>query len=391
MSHELSKNENVKGYTIISEGPLNVGAFASSYKAKDSSGNEVFFKQYSDPTCYSDGFDRFNEQQEELKKRFQGKDFVEEIYEVFVEDCIHFQAKEFFKGMDLFDYFKENPGETYGKRRLISSVCVYSLKKVHELGVIHTDLKPQQIYLKEDPSVEMGFNILVADFDFSKIPGEYEPFYNVFTPFYQSPEHIKGEEIDYKSDIFTMGLILYEILIGYHPCKDGNNEEYEEKVLNYEAKSPKGIMEDLSIDPSIMEDSLSEVVHRMIDPDKSNRPDLSDVHDELLGNGGPPIRVELRSSSTDLYASFYKTKTIKRDDLRVFGNSQYVSREQQFIIKKHPESWFIEGMDASNETFLNNENITRKTKELQDGDKLFIGNPSSGEGLELKVKFIYED
>jgi len=430
-------------YTIKEAFPP--GNYAMPYVATDDKGKKIFLKVYKDPTAESVNFDKFCEQQKFLMELFKGKDFVEETYETFILNNAYLVvAKEYMVGKDLETFLNETDTLDLNSRLLIATVCSYALKKVHELGVIHCDLKPQQIYLEEKPELEMKYKVKIVDFDFSRIPGKYEPFYAVTTRGYSAPEYFKKQTIDFKSDVFTMGIILYFIITGCDPY-DCLEEEYETRILNYMVKEPAELLPS----PDMIPSELSKTLYRMLDPDINNRPTMEEVHSILLKTiagelskeseppskpaeatepqpseatppspapasakpeSAPPspspvptttppavekkiVRVELYKEGTNFYASFHKTTLVNRDMLRILGEGyEYVDNNPQFLLEKKSKGWSIKGLEGTvNPTHLNGENIVGVEKELKDGDIILIGNSTTNEGLKMEVRLIPEE
>lgn len=345
MPEQYSPGKIVKNYRV--ERYLSSGNYANAYEATDMSDNKkIFLKQYSDPTkMMGDIFQRFVKQQRELKVVLDSIDEAEKIYETFEDEeyGIHHQAKEMMAGRDLRSYFNENPNITLNERSLVAAVALHALIKVHEKGIIHNDLKPEQIFLQMDPSIKMKYRVKLTDFDFSTIVGQYEPVYKVTTPFYSSPEFLKGNQTNLISDIFTMGIILYEVLTGDVPYSAVTPEEYEEQVLKYKVRKAK----DLN---SLLPDNTADLLYKMLDPKPEKRPKLEDMHQALIqfikeGTELPPspppspklpVRIELVSGESSVTPSIHKTTLVGRDWCRIFTSYKYVSPEQ-FEVQKVSE------------------------------------------------------
>jgi serine/threonine protein kinase len=370
-------------YKIIKH--LGTGNYALAYKA-EADGKEVFFKQYIDPTEYlGDVFHQFVKQQKRLTEILKDIEEAENIYETFEIDGIHHQAKEWMKGQDLRNYMGAKTGLTTKERRLIAIVFVYGLGKLHEKKIIHNDIKPEQVFLQEEPNIEMKYLVKITDFDFSTIDSEYEAVYKVTTPFYSSPEFLRGERRSYPSDIFTAGIVLYEILCGDIPYDVPSLEEFEKKALAYGARRAN------QLNPEIPGD-VADILFRTLNPNPGQRPSLEEVHKVLIAwsIGGEvfPGKVQFSSSESWIRPVVHKTEVIGREWCRIFPSYVYVSKEQ-FEIIKGPKSWKIRGLPGvKNETFLNGEKITGVEKDLKSGDEVFIGNKETRKGLILIVKLL---
>ena len=138
------------------------------------------------------------------------------IYDLGDADGVKFITMEFVEGRDLRALIQEkkkySPEEAV---QIMQQVC-QALEAAHSVGVIHRDLKPQNIMREENG------RILVMDFGLARTmegDGMTQSGALVGTMEYMSPEQALGKELDQRSDIFTAGLILYEMLTGKMPFK----------------------------------------------------------------------------------------------------------------------------------------------------------------------------
>lgn len=369
------------------------GNYATAYEARDGS-KKIFLKIYSDPTSILSEYESFIRQQEYVCKILNNLVYTEKVYELFEIEFSsfkwHCQAKEFMTGIDLGKFLEGSPN--YETRKVIALVLLYALNEIHKAGLVHTDLKPDQIFMKEDKDLKYGYVAVFCDFDFCKVPGKYEPVYKVSTPFYSSPEYLMGEEVSYEADVFTMGIIIYKVLTGQEPYPIVDQDEYAKAVFENKIKPPHE-------HDSLIDEKTSELILRMLDPNKSNRPKLMEVHESLSGKKAAvsPVRSKYRlvfveeNSKNEAY--FHKSQLISRSDLRIFTDYKYVDQNQFEIIQSETTSkfgWKIKSRkDVVNPTYLGIKNISEAggEYELEEGSEVFIGNIAKKIGLKLKVKF----
>ena len=138
------------------------------------------------------------------------------IYDLGDADGVKFISMEFVEGQDLRSLIQEkkkfSPEEAI---EIMQQICE-ALDAAHSVGIIHRDLKPQNIMQ------EQSGRILVMDFGLARTmegDGMTQTGALVGTMDYMSPEQALGKELDQRSDIFTAGLILYELLTGKMPFK----------------------------------------------------------------------------------------------------------------------------------------------------------------------------
>ena len=145
--------------------------------------------------------------------------YVCKVFEADEVDGVAFIAMEFVEGKSLEERLMEGPVPPPEAVRLGSEVAE-ALAKAHERGVIHRDLKPSNVMLSTDGHVK------VVDFGIAKRTSAPDDVTSgdvtragvtLGTPRYMSPEQVRGLPLDVRSDLFSLGLILYEMIAGSHP------------------------------------------------------------------------------------------------------------------------------------------------------------------------------
>ena len=176
----------------------------------------------------------------EIKKRFfreaeaAGKlshPNIMTIYDVGEDYDMAYMAIELLKGQDLADYCEE--GKRLPVKRVLSIVSsvAEALEYAHNQGVVHRDIKPDNILLLDNDDVK------VADFGIARVmsASTTETGMILGTPNYMSPEQVAGEKVDGRSDLFSLGVVMYELLTGEKPFKGDNltNLMYAIANVNY--------------------------------------------------------------------------------------------------------------------------------------------------------------
>lgn len=136
------------------------------------------------------------------------------IYDAGEEEGDPWIAFEFVKGLRLDQFLRLQNQVSFEKIRTIATQLASALHYAHDSGIIHRDIKPQNILIDERTSIAK-----LADFGVAKAPwatftqeGEC-----VGSPGYMSPEQIDGGGVDTRSDLFSLGIVLYELITGKHP------------------------------------------------------------------------------------------------------------------------------------------------------------------------------
>ena len=203
----------IRGYRLIKR--LAVSEHSAVYVAtRESDDVDMVLKVLRQVPDVSDGlgaFDRFLQEYEMIAELHHPN--IVEIYDLGVSDDHAHIAMEYVPGGDL-------------KQRIASGIVAKdaveytrqiagALAELHKLGILHRDLKPGNILVREDNSLAL------IDFGLAKrmrleqeITGHGEIF---GTPYYMSPEQGHADEVDERSDVYALGVIFYEMLTGVKP------------------------------------------------------------------------------------------------------------------------------------------------------------------------------
>lgn len=156
-----------------------------------------------------------------------------------------------------------------------------ALDYAHKQGVIHRDIKPTNILVTKDGDVKLG------DFSIAHLTKmdstETMPMGLVGSPRYMSPEQVTEDYITSQTDIFSLGLIMYELLAGKHPFAAENFSRLVQRILNEDPPEIQQFRTDIP-------DSLVEILHKALEKDREKRyqmgmdlaSDLSKAFDALL-------------------------------------------------------------------------------------------------------------
>jgi serine/threonine-protein kinase len=185
------------------------------------------------------------QQQEERVKRFEREvraagslshPNVVTIYEFGADQGRHFMAMEYLDGRTL-----RNELDTHGflaplRALAIAAEVLEALAYAHKHGVVHRDIKPENIQLLENDKVK------ITDFGIARLT--FEPSLTmdgqVFgTPSYMSPEQIVGRDIDARSDIFSLGVVLYEMIAGGKPFHGDSVVTISYSIMNSAPPQPR--------------------------------------------------------------------------------------------------------------------------------------------------------
>jgi serine/threonine-protein kinase len=269
------------------EAPVARSGMASVFRAIDVRDNRVVALKIPHPDMEADPilFDRFQREAGIGEKLNHPK--VMRVYGGEKRSRIY-MVMEWCEGRLLRDIMAEGP-MPHDRALHIADGVLDALEYIHANGVVHRDLKPENI------KVDDHDNIKLIDFGIASDSAARRLTYANFTatlgtPNYISPEQVKGKRGDGRSDIYSVGVILYEMLTGKQPFS-GNTplEVMNDRLLNH--PTPPTIA-----DPSISP-QLQEVLYRALERDPKNR--YATAHDfqwdlEHLDQVGIEDRPELR-------------------------------------------------------------------------------------------------
>jgi len=183
------------------------------------------------------------------------------VYDAGEEDGLYYITMELVEGKSL--QARLDGGHSFPlprTLRIMDQTCS-ALQFAHERNVVHRDIKPANLMLTADDTVK------ITDFGTAKILqfGSTQQTSHVMgTPSYMSPEQVKGRAVDGRSDIFSLGVMLYEMITGEKPFPGQNITTVIYKIVNEEPVPPR------QIDPSI-HPGISAVVMRALAKEPEQR------------------------------------------------------------------------------------------------------------------------
>jgi len=385
----LTPGRIVKGYTIVRK--LNQGAMALSYEAKAPDGKRVFFKSYKLPAVMDPWYRGYISYQDELKRRIQTSRAIHYTYEFidFFEEKVgcptYFQVFGWVEAsQDLAGWLAENSKHpaalNWDHRLILARTLMACMEALHEIQIVHCDLKPANICLVKDSIAAVGYVLKIVDMDYSILADRKAPWDKiegyVGTARYLSPEHLAGKIPIAASDVFTCGLILYELLAQGHPYPL-DDDEYKKAVLAYGAAQPvlAGTMPVWASNAMVQES-----LYRCLDPRPENRPSAREVLMALQGKLKPAVgAIELVSEVGRTLMANLKVNRIGRHLLESWGEQAGAfDIDQMVLVKVDGEGWYVEpNVKAVNETLLNGKAI-RARAPLRTGDVLAVGSEARG-------------
>lgn len=204
------------------------------------------------------------------------------IFDIEAANGLYFLIMQYVEGEDLLTHLRAHKSlsaaEAWKVIRQVADALVWACAK----NVIHRDLKPSNLYMDQNG------RIVVLDFGIAKaadVPGNLTlSTERLGTPFYMSPEQIRGEHCDTRSDLYSLGIVFFELLAGRKPFE---GDTYREIELAHIEKPPPDLRQ---LDPSIPQE-LSSIVNKLLQKNPNDRyQSAQELIDDLeLHKPGSPL------------------------------------------------------------------------------------------------------
>lgn len=281
-------------------------------------------------------------QQSEMKQRFfregeilsqlHHKNIIS-VYYAGSDGDMYYIAMEYLEGVSLDQLLKDHKSlEIARVIKIVRQVCE-GVHAAHQNSVIHRDLKPANIILVPDDHVKV-LDFGVAHFQNSQLTNSGMLLGTIN---YIAPEQITGLKVDYRADIFSIGVILYELLTGKNPFLGKNISQTMVKIVNINPPTPEGIPKDLStiLDKALHKDRNRRYISAML-----MASDLDRVfRGQDVGDTAPGRTVEGRQTQQEILEKMIRERIeaihthFRREEL---GQASEKINQLKRLNKDHP-------------------------------------------------------
>lgn len=187
---------------------------------------------------------------------------IVQIYDAVAEADPAYIVMEYVRGGTLERHIQPDNLLPVGDVLEIIFKCSRALDFAWRLGVIHRDLKPANI-MRADDGAAAGTNVKVSDFGAAmSVSANETQVSGVGSPAYMSPQQIKEHPLNHQTDIFSLGVVMYQLLTGQLPFQGSNNYSMMYQITHAEPVPPSALRPEL---PPALDDSVMRALQKSLD------------------------------------------------------------------------------------------------------------------------------
>jgi eukaryotic-like serine/threonine-protein kinase len=258
------------------------------------------------------------------------------------EDGLPYFVMDYVDGIPIDKYCDEHKLNTVERLMLFLTVCA-AVHAAHRNLIVHRDIKPNNILVTHDGMPRLLDFGIAKLLDTALIPSENittAPDERPMTPAFASPEQIRGEPVTTASDVYSLGILLYQLLTGHRPYhfKSQQRQEVERVVCEVEPEKPSEII-------SRVEEEISGGTSVTLTPalvSKTRDGELSRLRRRLAGDLDNIVLMAIRKESDRRYASVHQfaediqrylsgRPVIARKDTFLYRSSKFVRRHKKGV------------------------------------------------------------
>ncbi len=323
---------------------------------------------------------------------------IVQVYDSGQVDSILYIVMKYIPGDDLGkmlqDLHKDGKWIPLAEAVAFTRQVALALDYAHARGVLHRDIKPTNIMIEPVPSEAIPFRPVLTDLGLAKLATGgvmTEAGTSMGTPAYMSPEQALGQELDARSDVYSLGILLYELTVGRVPFAVKSISEAIRCHSTENPPTPRSIRSDLPVE-------LEQVILKALAKSPKDRYENAASFEKALADLGLTRRSEGVKSilgTTVSLVTQYQSSLVSSRGISIFGRSENLtnlSRDQIQVKQADGTTQTIDiksenvtiGREESNDICLNSSNVSRHHARIEfDGSQYRIVDLNSTNGTYL--------
>ena len=266
--------ETIGPYEVLSE--LGSGGMGTVYLAQDARlGRKIALKLL--PPQFTNDKDRLRRFQQEARAASAlNHPNILTVYEIEQKADIHYIATEHVDGVTLRQLLSTDQLEL-DRILSIATQIASALQAAHAAGIVHRDIKPENVMIRSDGYIKvLDFGLAkLTENEFAPTTSETNPGVVMGTPRYMSPEQARGLDVDLRTDIFSLGTVIYEMVTGKVPFEGETTSDIIAAIIKDEP-------EPMSLSVPELPSEFEEVVNKALAKDLERRyPTIAEFGSDL--------------------------------------------------------------------------------------------------------------
>ena len=299
---------------------------------------------------------------------------IPKLVDFVVDEGRMYLIMEYIEGVDMSKYLQTNGPLDENMMIHFFSMILDTIGYLHSQGILHLDIKPSNIMVTED------FGIKILDLGISAMASEGETRKKKCgSPSFMAPEQVKGEKLGYYTDIYQIGVTLFNMITGELPYNGSSQKEIFDNIQNQSIPSLKDYQ-------TLVDEGMQDIIEKALQKEGSDRYASCEEFLNAMMDGQPVSDEcsKVPDKKAEVQTKIQEQEENRKNSMKIItvgreiGNDvvisdSYVGRYHLELIKDDIGTFFIRDLNSTNGTFVNGQRITGEVI-LEKNDVVRIGN-----------------